>query len=330
MPFPLLPRLAEWAPVELNGLGILTILGDKSIRNSIGNLVHSWADWMPTFGSFVVADNQVTQSELGFAAHNITEVSTTPYISSWFTRWLNSFLLTHSATFIQVRLEDNSITWRSTAPAMALGFMTMAPLLVFATIIGDAWGTINVLAMICSVLVRQLLVNNMRSLLNDATSSIIQEGFGSEFVKVLLVLPNSKIVTIVGPRILIIKCMLLDTRTECSYRLKAASWAAFGVHAIALGMSSFLIQMLSLLVLGLGTFLTTTNAGANREVIGSKLRLKVDDGVPTLTRVQAYARLGMGTAEENAMMHWGVIPHDTNRSWWDKYQETQKTVDPLH
>ncbi len=307
----------------------MTILGEKSIGISIGNLIHSQADWLPTFGSFVVADNQIAQSELGFVAHNITEVATTPNIASWFTRWRNSFLSTHSATVIRVRLEENSTTWRSTAPAMVLGFMAMAPLLAFAIIIGDAWGMINVLAMIISVLVRQLLVNNMRSLLNDAASSITQEGSGSEVVKVLLVLPNSKIVTILGPRILIIKCMLTGTRQQCTYRLRAASWAALGVHALALGMSSFLIQIFLLLVLLLGTYLTTTNAGANREAVGSKLRLEVDDGLPTLTRIQAYARLGMDGAQEKAMSHWGVIPHDANQWWWNKYREAQRTVDPF-
>ncbi|KAK8096061.1 hypothetical protein PG999_014083 [Apiospora kogelbergensis] len=89
---PILAAISEWAPFQLDALGLVTIFGAKEMNTSIGNLVHSWAtEWLPILGSYAVANNELTTPEQGFVLYNITDGVMATDVAAWFTRWLMSF-----------------------------------------------------------------------------------------------------------------------------------------------------------------------------------------------------------------------------------------------
>ncbi|KAI1076591.1 hypothetical protein F5B20DRAFT_554791 [Whalleya microplaca] len=69
-----LASLREWAPFQLDALGLVTLFGAKEMHMSIGNLTQGWfTEWLPILGSYAVANNEIAQSEPGFFLYNITD-----------------------------------------------------------------------------------------------------------------------------------------------------------------------------------------------------------------------------------------------------------------
>ncbi|PGH27908.1 hypothetical protein AJ80_00458 [Polytolypa hystricis UAMH7299] len=320
--------LSEWAPFQLDALGLVTVFGAKEMNTSIGNLVHSWAtDWLPVLGSYAVANNEIAQPEPGFVLYNITDGIMATDVSSWFTRWLMSFPLTYTATTIRLGMDGRPRPALHWAGAMAIGFSTTAVLLVFTIITDDAWGIANVAAMAFSVLLRQLMASQLRSSI-DKTIENLQDDPGAD-VKIFLTLPNGKAVTILGSRQIVVNCILTDARPVSPryyYLMRVASWAVFGAHAITLGMSTLFNQIFSVVALLLGTYLTAAHVGDSREAIGTRLRLEVDMGDPAWFRPPAYARLNMSPAEEEHMVHWSMMPQRSNTWWWERYRRNQLSI----
>ncbi|KAL4796029.1 hypothetical protein BDV19DRAFT_388741 [Aspergillus venezuelensis] len=115
-------------PFELNALGLLTTMFGKEIDVALGSLVPNWAEMPPSFGSYVLANNDILKPQSGFTLYNVTDGIAATDISSWFTRWLMSSPLTYAATTIRLRARDpspepsdtDSISFKTIAGAFSL------------------------------------------------------------------------------------------------------------------------------------------------------------------------------------------------------------------
>lgn len=314
--------LKEWAPFQLDALGLVTIFGANEMQMAVGNLVHSWAsEWLPVLGSYAVANDEIRRPQQGFVLYNITDGIMATDVAAWFTRWLMTYPLTYTATTIRLRMDRKPCPrLRKTCPII-IGASTVGLLLLFAITTGDMWGIANVVSMGVSVLIRQQMVSHLRACIDDTIIGLFKTP--GDDVKVFITLPNGKAVTILGPRMLVVDCILTDpqpSNPRFYYLLRVACWGLFGAHAITLGMSSLFNQVLSVLVLLLSTYAKATHVGDYRKNIGNKLRLEVDMGDPHWKRPPVYARLNMSTIEEDSMVHWSMMPQRSNTWWWEKYQ----------
>lgn len=315
--------LKEWAPFQLDALGLVTIFGANEMQMAVGNLVGSWtSEWLPVLGSYAVANDEIRRPQQGFVLYNITDGIMATDVAAWFTRWLMAYPLTYTATTIKLKMDSKPAPkLRKTCPII-IGAFTVGLLLTFAVITGDSWGIVNVVSMGGSVLIRQQMVSHLRASVDDTIAGLLSN-LGDD-VKVFITLPDGKAVTILGPRKLVVDCILTDPQPRKPgfyYLLRVACWGFFGAHAITMGMSSLFNQILSVLVLLLSTYAKATHVGDCRGKIGNKLRLEVDMGDPHWSRSPVYARLNMSTIEEDSMVHWSMMPRRSNTWWWERYQK---------
>ncbi|KAJ5520076.1 hypothetical protein N7463_000529 [Penicillium fimorum] len=319
---PEIPSLSKWDPFQLDALGLLTIFGAKEMNTAVGNLVQSSVtDWLPVLGSYTVANDDILRPEPGYVLYNITDGIMATDISAWFTRWLATFPLTYTATTIRLKVANKQLPIVHRVSSIAIGVLTIGCLLAMAIVTADVWGLANVASMAVSVISRQFIVARLRSSI-DKTIQSLKDDPGPD-VKLFMTLPNGKAVTIFGPRMIVVSCLLTEaqpTQPQFYYLMRMASWAGFGAHAITLGMSDLFNQVLTVVVLLLATYLTSRHVGGCREAIGTQLCLEVDMGDPGLLRGAAYMRLDMSTTEENCMVHWSMMPQRSNIWWWDRYR----------
>lgn len=331
---PVLAAIAEFAPFQLDALGLVTIFGAKEMNTSIGNLVQSWAtEWVPVLGSYAVANNELTEPGQGFILYNITDGIMATDVSAWFTRWLMSYPLNYTSTTIRLKINDRRMSAAHRACSLVIGVLVMLLSLCFSILTADSWGIANSVIMTAQVLARQEMVGQLRASIDRAVDSL-RDNPGPD-VKVFLTLPNGKAVTILGPRQMVVSCILSEARPvrpKYYFMLRGAGWALFGGHAIALGMSNLFNQMVTVVVLLLGTYVTAVHVGDFPQAIGAKLHLGVDMGDPTWNRSRAYARLDMSSEEEDNMVHWNMMPQRSNLFWWNRYraqhQSGRKTENP--
>ncbi|KFA72445.1 hypothetical protein S40288_10289 [Stachybotrys chartarum IBT 40288] len=322
-----LSRLADWAPFQLDALGLVTIFGAREMNVSVGSLAHSWVtDWLPILGSYAVANNEIVEPQPGFVLYNVTDGIMAIDLSSWFTRWLELCLLTYSATTIELKMNGRPTPALRGWCALAIGCLAYGALLLLAVLAGDAWGIANVASLLVSVAVRQGMVAMLRRSIDKSI-----EGLGpDDDVKAFLTLPRGNAVTILGPRMLIVNCLLTNPRPlrpRIYYILRVLGWTAFGAHAITLGMASLFTQILTVALLLVSTYLTAMHVGARSDAVGSRLWLSVDVGDPAWSRRFSYARLRMTKSEEDSMVLWGLMPHRSNTWWWSRYRDTEAARD---
>ncbi|OQE81429.1 hypothetical protein PENNAL_c0041G03677 [Penicillium nalgiovense] len=320
---PKIANLSEWGPFQLDALGLLTIFGAKEMNTAVGNLVQSSVtEWLPILGSYTVANDDIIKPEPGYVLYNITDGIMATDVSAWFTRWISTFPLTYTATTIRLRVENQQLPIVRQAISITIGLSVIGFLFSMAIVTADAWGIANVASMAVSVISRQFIVTCLRSSI-DHTIQSLKDDPGQD-VKVFMTLPDGKAVTILGPRMIVVTCLLTEAQPihpQSYYVMRMASWAAFGAHAITLGMSDLFNQILTVVILLLATYLTATHVGGYREAIGTRLCLDVDMGDPDLPRGAAYSRLKMSPTEEDCMVHWSMMPQRSNVWWWDRYKQ---------
>ncbi|RYP59022.1 hypothetical protein DL769_008713 [Monosporascus sp. CRB-8-3] len=133
-----------------------------------------------------------------------------------------------------------------------------------------------------------------------------------EDVKVLLTLPDSRAVTVPGPRQVVVDC-LMDPRPP-----HPRFYRAFGAHVIARHEYAVLLDPVRRPTAG---YLSDGHSrrrppGDHRHAVAAGRRLRR----PLLARSPAYVRLGLTETEEDCMAHWNLHPRRTNTVWWDKYR----------
>ncbi|KAI2617251.1 hypothetical protein GGS26DRAFT_577266 [Hypomontagnella submonticulosa] len=318
-----LAGLLNWAPFQLDALGLVTLFGAREMNMSVGNLTRSWiTDWLPIFGSYAVANNEIAQPEPGFVLYNVTDQVMATDVSIWFTRWLMSYPLTYTATTITLGSNTRPMSSIRKICSIMVGGLICGVLLMFAILTADWWGVANVIALGLTVLVRQQMVGSLRSSVDKGFQDA-RNNPGDD-VKIFLTLPNGTAVTMRGPRQVVVNCVLTNPRPSNPtyyFILRTVGWGAFGAHAISLGMTALFNQILCVVTLLVCTYLTATHVGDERGAIGKKLWLEVDMGDTKWSRAPVYARLNMSNIEEDCMVRWSIMPQRTNTWWWNRYRK---------
>ncbi|KAJ4044346.1 hypothetical protein NW756_004679 [Fusarium oxysporum] len=299
-----LQGLANWAPFQIDALGLVTIFGAEEVNKSIGNLVQSWVtEYLPVLGTHVIAGNQILNPIPGFFLYNITDGVVATDVSAWFARWMQSYPLTYSATTITLKVERGFPQAVRHIISVTIGFLAFAPLVILTVMMRDPWGMANFVSIGLTIIVRRLMLYELRTSIDRAIDNLDETH--NDNVKVFLTLPDGRAVTIRGPRMVVVNVLLTDprpSRPRLYLMMRLIAWLAFGAHAISLGMSTLFHQILAVTTLLLGTLLTCCHIGDREAIIGQRLRLDVDLGDPAWTRSSAYARLDLSQVEEQRMV----------------------------
>ena len=326
--FPL-SSLQEWAPFRIDALGLVTILGADRVDLVLGQLAQSYlTEWLPLLGAYTIASNRIVEPLPGFSLFNISDGIMANDLAGWFSRWLlcQDFAFCSSVVQITPVLQPRRQKLLHVFCAGGLATFTLVPIML-SILITDWWGLVNGVAMLGSVIVRQTVVGQSRRAIDISVDK--SEKTSCELVKVLVAIPDGKVVTVHTTRGIIIDCLLTTPRppNPTLYTVtRAAGWLCFGVHIISLGMASLVCQLVTVAILVGPTLLVAWQIGVDVKHIGRKLELThSDSGVPF--RAAAYARLSLTPKEEDSMLLWNLFPHRSNQVWWSKYVKVKESGD---
>lgn len=321
--------LHHWAPFRIDALGIVTILGAAEVDMVVGRMArHRFTGCLPLLGAFQIASNSIVRQLPSFILYNVTDGILATDVTGWFSRWLLSQNVTFSSTVLYISVKQKPTT-RFNASSIGnhvVGMVLMSSLLAMAILTGDRWGLVNVLAMLVSVIVRQVIIDQNLAALDIAATKSAKTS--NEVVKTFLVLPTGAAVTIKASRGIVVDCLLTTPRplNPLLYDIaRGAGWIAFGIHVVSLGMAAFLNQLLAVALLLVSTVLVTLRIGDDEYQIGSRLQIRRYDCVGPAFRAAALARLQLSTTQEDTMLAWGLFPQRSNEQWWRKYRACQGT-----
>lgn len=280
-------------------------------------------------GSYIIASNQFTEPLPSFWLHNITDGIVATDLAGWFCRWLlcqNFTMCSSSISISAAPLSATNRQKRNTISAALFGSLGLTA--IFLPLgIHDWWGFANGIAMLLSVVVRQVVLGQNRLALDRAVEGI--QNTLDHPVKVFITLPNGKAISLHTTRGIVIEC-LLTTPTPPHPRLydvmRSLGWLAFGIHVVSLGMACLITQLVAVALLISSTIVACRQIGSDPRSVGRRLQLKrVDSHVPF--RAAAYARLELTPAQEHSMVLWNLFPHRSNKVWWNKYRLSKATKD---
>ncbi|KAI1749455.1 hypothetical protein F4782DRAFT_303928 [Xylaria castorea] len=324
----ILSYIQQWAPFKIDALGLVTLLGAAKIDQEVGQLCYNrYTEYMPLLGAFVIADDQLVRPIAGFTLYNISDGIVATDLAGWFERWLQSRDLTFCSSTVTVSVAAKEYRPRPADRLISYALALLAPfLVVWAGLLGDYWGLANGLAVLSSIAARFVVLSQNRAAVDRAVES---DNIGAEPVKVLVALPDGKVVTIQTTRNIVLECLLTTPRPFrplLYLSARAFGWTAFGVHVVALGMASLSSQLITIALLLGATIAVAWQIGADPERIGRRLVLKRHDShVPF--RAAAYARFDLSKDEEESMMQWNLFPHRSNKAWWAKYTQAKQLGD---
>lgn len=322
-----LSQIKNWAPFKIDALGLVTILGAAEVDISVGRLVHNClTEWLPLLGAYTVASGQISKPIPGFYLYNITDGIMATDLSCWLTRWLLSYPLTYSATILKVRPVARALTRERRLTAFLIGLTTSSALIALAAVVKDFWGLANALSMVASIFIRKALVHQNRKGVNIAVNNA--KKFPDDVVKLFITLPSGKAVTVYAPRKIVLDCFLTDPvppHPRMYWILRISGWMSFAIHIISLGMTTLFNQILSVFVLAVSSIIAVLQIGDHHNLIGTQLDFDIYKGDPQETRTPVYARLRLDEQEENSMIQWNMFPHRTNKQWWQRYREIDRT-----
>lgn len=158
----------------------------------------------------------------------------------------------------------------------------------------------------------------------------------AEMCKVWLTLPSGQYCTVRGERacmnILLTEPKILG-REQRQYDVRRwVCWAAFAGHAVTLGTTSLLYQLVCVIVMIGSTFVFIARPRYNESVvksqlIGNQLKLEVTYHKPLAQKIghiAVYLEMNLSTNEERMMRNWGVMFDESARGWWDQYYDKKR------
>ncbi|KAI1099465.1 hypothetical protein F4804DRAFT_321864 [Jackrogersella minutella] len=337
-----LAYLSNWAPFRIDALGLVTLIGAEEVNRSVGRLVQSrYAKYLPLLGAHLIADNEFTAMTSGFHLYNVSDAIMTPGLSAWVTRWLNSQDLNTSTTSFEWSVAPGKPqetksgcgkAWDALLAAL-VGFLTIGGSFVLTVAMGDWWGLANTISMAVSVLVRCCLVQENVNALDKAVFDACYERSGiqggSEKVKLLISLADSRMVTMYAPRGLVLEGFtkrLTILRPRLYSYTRALGWFVFGVHVLSLGQAEFLNQIYAIVLLVLSTWATAKGIGSDEYNITEHISAKRVEDFPLHPdrRKWAYIRLECNEVEEESLADWGLLPRKANTMWWEDFNECKE------
>jgi len=293
--------LTSWANstgLHVDALGLVTILGSEEVNNSVGRLVSgSWVEYLPLLGAFMLASDRFTEKRPGFTLYNFSAGMQTTELAGWFSRWLKAQDFSQVRDIVTWKVEQcpRRRKWAMLAARFAAGVMVNGMLIALTVLSGDWWGFANALAMVFSVLVRVILVSQRQKGIDETITKAREEAVedyrkrmgayhegrrlgkprpGHEvplhpderIAKVIVVMDDSKVVTIKAPDYLIGKIFTKNPRipNPWLYRFfQAVGWLGFGSHIITLGMAGLHTQIYTAALLIIATILYVYKIGAD-------------------------------------------------------------------
>jgi hypothetical protein len=323
-----LQSLYNWQPFRIDALGLITMLGAEQLNRSIGRLVpNRLFEYCPLLCAFVVAGDQITEPVAGLSLYNVTDAIFTTHVSGWLSRWLLSQDLRDAGTSLEWTVSQNKRPiWREECIAVAVGLLLTGPLLVLTVLMGDWLGLANVLAMLTSVVTRWHIVGANRNMLDK--TAVAGEAEQPRASKLLCVLPNGKAVVMYASQGVTRYCFTKNPSPQYPriyLAVRMLGWLGFAVQIIAIGMSTLLVQIYTVLLVVIASFMTVYGVGADEDQVCRQLCVRRNEhweSNPKDRRQNMYASLNLSEEEEQLLLDWNLFPKKiNNQNWWVEYRK---------
>lgn len=321
-----LQYLRKWAPFQIDALGLITLLGADEVDRAVGRLTRSHVtDWLPFLGVYKISSNSITEPIPGFRLFNITDGLLASDVTGWFSRWLLHQNIHNASTTIRIGRQQHPAS-RTSLPSAVFGILALAPPVVLSLLLRDWWGVVNGIAMVISVLVRRLVLQeNEKALDENATCAWKDPKKAEEEVKVFLETPFGDAATVFTSRRVVVRCLLTTPRPQNQtyyLSIRFFGWLAFAAQVISLGMSCLFVQILTVVIVCLSTVLVIWQVGSDEHCVGKQLLLtKAQACKGEESRSWAYMRLDLNDTEQDSMVAWSLFPQRSNSEWWDDYNK---------
>ncbi|KAH8901891.1 hypothetical protein BR93DRAFT_932718 [Coniochaeta sp. PMI_546] len=294
--------LSTWAEstgLHVDALGLVTILGSEEVNNSVGRLVSgSYVEFLPLLGAFMLASDRFTEKRPGFTLYNFTAGMQTSELAGWFSRWLKAQEFSQIRDKVTWMVDDCPRRTRLQSflvRFLLIGLPINGMLIALTVLSEDWWGFANAVSMVLSVIVRVFLVaqrqagidqtiqkarkeavedfdSRKAAYLEDAILGRLHPGQKApmhpdeNIAKVIVVMDDSKVVTIEAPGYLIGKVFTknppIPNRRLYQF-FQGVGWLAFGSHIITLGMAGLHTQIYTAALLILATILSVYKVGCD-------------------------------------------------------------------
>ncbi|KAI0859816.1 hypothetical protein F4860DRAFT_515548 [Xylaria cubensis] len=322
----------DWAPFKLDALGIITLLGTESLRQSISRLVlNRFVEYLPLLAPHIIADNTITDVVPGFTLYNITDGVLAIDLSGWWTRWLICQAFNWNTTVLEVRTSPprRSLITCSWLVMLCFNVIINIAIIVIPALLDDWYGLAASISLVVTVISRAYVLSSLRRSVDDLATVANKDP--SE-VKLFLTFPNGTAVTIRTTRG-ITKNILLTTpqpKHRLFYKLfRAIDWVALGVLVVSLGSASLVVQILLIGILLFATLVVVQRYGCDELHIGQRLEITQSSLTGEDRRGNAYINLSLTEEEEKAMISWHLLPMLHNKFLWDRYNTDKGTANQL-
>ncbi|KAF2670016.1 hypothetical protein BT63DRAFT_478234 [Microthyrium microscopicum] len=318
----LLNAAKNWAPFKINALGIITLVGADPLRASLARLVPSKFEYLPLFASQIFVDNTITASVPGFTLYNITDGILSTDLSTWWARWLLCQEITFNTTKFDIDSIDkprssSTIIWIVTIVASLLA---NACLIVVPFLMGDWYGLAASVSLIATTLTRNYMLVSLRQSVDRLVSRADNQATP---VKLLLVLPSNRMVTIYTTRGITTEVLLTEATpsNERLYSLaRVMTWIASGILVVCLGSACLAVQLIIISTTVGATVAVTQQVGCDEHHIGTKLEIKQRVHEGGESRKHVYVQLDLNAEQEAALLSWHFMPMEYNKHWWTAYR----------
>ncbi|KAI0008848.1 hypothetical protein F4779DRAFT_418493 [Xylariaceae sp. FL0662B] len=313
--YPWQGALTSWAQstnLQVDALGIVTMLGAEEIDRSVGRLMSSrYVDFLPLLGAFVIASNRFTHKKPGFTLYNLTSGIQTTELAGWFTRWIQAQDFSQVRDVVEWQVAARPLRARHFVLGLLLVGVPLNGILVALTVLsGDWWGFANAMAMVLSVAVRLALVAQVREGIDKTVARANTaareryagslesykkkmrefESLGVSFTKekrpdppaspfiiakTIIVTDDSKVITVRAPDYLIGPVFTKNPEVPHPWLYMVTryiGWAAFALHIVSLGMAALVTQIYTVVLIMMATVLSTYKIGCDDWKLGAKAK----------------------------------------------------------
>ncbi|KAF2164895.1 hypothetical protein M409DRAFT_24799 [Zasmidium cellare ATCC 36951] len=354
-------RFLTWAPFRLDALGLITLLGADEVARAIGSLTrNALTDYLPLFGAFKVASNQIASVEPGFALYNLTDGIWVTELAPWFTRWLHTNLeYDYNVLHWIVRETPRDMPTRAWV-SMLLGFAVNFGLVALSGVQADWYGVANACSMLIQVVSRASITASYRADIDTRAQNFHKKRIKQDKTpddldalsgkKLLIVHPDGRLaichvpggligsmLDIKQPRPVwnttsltnIIPALMSKSRRRLYLRhwkqlklliLRALAWLSFGVQLVAIGQATLLTQMCTVAVMTIASVGAIFNIGVQKREEVGIWLLVHQCQAGAQGRTATYVMLEPNEAEEEYMRDRGLLPDKRNVSWYDKWE----------
>lgn len=328
---PPLSYLAKWSPFRLDALGLLTMLGGPEMSRAIGHLTFNrFTEFLPTLGAYIVPSNDFVQPLSGFTLYNITDSISSTTFAGWFSRWLLAQNASENGSVFTWNVKHQpSRSQRALILAATIGLFVNCSTTLLSGLVGDWYGFASAISINFSIFVRWYLVTQNRQAIDrGAMEESTRNPLGQ--VKILCVLADNKIVTVIAPRNVVVNCFLTSPRPlhlRVYSAVRVLGWLSFAVFVVSIGQATLVFQLIMVALTLIATLITVSGIGNNEMAISKTLSIcRGEHSKSSERRIETYCRLGLSQAEEDTMVDWALVPQRKNVGWWKEYHDLKTKI----